>query len=201
MLDDSRQTVRLQGWLERLHVGDEAALDELLRHAGDRLEKLTRQMLRAHPAVRRWAETGDVLQGALMRLVRALRQVHPASLRDFFALATQQVRRELVDLARRFYGPHGVGANHASTAGETHRPEPADHSNEGSALAQWTELHRHIENLPEEEREVMGLVFYQGLRQEEAAELLSVSVRTVQRRWHAALVRLHEVWKGEWPGE
>src|SRR5262245_40341419 len=129
MIDDSRQTVRLQGWLERLHVGDEAALDELLRHAGDRLEKLTRQMLRAHPAVRRWAETGDVLQGALMRLVRALRQVHPASLRDFFALATQQVRRELIDLARRFYGPQGLGANHASGAGEDGAaggPEPAD---------------------------------------------------------------------------
>jgi RNA polymerase sigma factor (sigma-70 family) len=201
MIDDSRQTVRLQGWLERLQSGDEAALDELLRHAGDRLEKLTRQMLRAHPAVRRWAETGDVLQGALMRLVRALRQVHPASLRDFFALATQQVRRELIDLARRFYGPHGVGANHASTAGETRGPEPADLSNEGSALAEWTELHRHIDDLPEEEREVVGLVFYQGLLQEEAAELLGVSVRTVQRRWHAALVRLYEFWKGEWPGE
>jgi RNA polymerase sigma-70 factor (ECF subfamily) len=201
MTHDSRQTTRLQNWLELYRDGDESALDELIRHASTRLEKLTRQMLRAHPAVRRWAETGDVLQGALLRLVRAVRQLRPASLRDFFALATQQVRRELVDLARHFYGPQGAGAHHASGAGENGEVEPVDLSHEGGVLAEWTELHGHIDALPEEEREVMGLVFYQGLTQEEAAQLLGVSVRTVQRRWHAALLSLHQVFKGEGPGE
>ena len=66
-----------------------------------------------------------------------------------------------------------------------------------TSLAQWTELHAMIEALPAEEREVMGLIFYQGLTQTEAAEVLNVSVRTLQRRWHAALARLHRVWNVE----
>ena len=64
-------------------------------------------------------------------------------------------------------------------------------THEPCSLAQWSELHQHIGGLPEEEREVVGLLFYQGLSQAEVAEVLNVSVRTVQRRWHAALCRLH----------
>ena len=43
----------------------------------------------------------------------------------------------------------------------------------------------------------MSLLYYQNLPQAVAAELLGVSVRTVQRRWHAALEKLHRVWNGE----
>ena len=39
-----------------------------------------------------------------------------------------------------------------------------------------------IEELPEDEREVFGLVRIQGLTQAEAAEILGVSGKTVQRR-------------------
>jgi DNA-directed RNA polymerase specialized sigma24 family protein len=35
------------------------------------------------------------------------------------------------------------------------------------------------------------------MAQAEAAELLNVSVRTVQRRWHSALWKLHARWNGE----
>jgi RNA polymerase sigma-70 factor (ECF subfamily) len=196
--DETTQTLRIQGWLEGLRKGDAAALDALIRHVSDRLQRLTRQMLAGHPAVRRWAQTDDVVQGALVRLVRAVRNVHPASLRDFFALATQQVRWELLDLARHFHGPEGEGRNHASG---TAFPEPADLSHEGSALAEWADLHRQIEALPGEQREVVDLLFYQGLSQQESADLLGVTVRTVQRRWHAALLVLHQTWKGQWPGE
>jgi RNA polymerase sigma-70 factor (ECF subfamily) len=196
--EEESQGLRLQGWLERLGAGDESALDELIRHVSDRLQRLTHQLLAGHPAVKRWAQTDDVLQGALMRLVRAVRNVRPASLRDFFALATQQIRWELIDLARHLYGPEGEGANHASASGSV--PELADSSPDGAALAEWGELHRHIGELPEEQREVVGLLFYQGLSQQEAATLLGVAVRTVQRRWHAALVALQQSCHGEWPG-
>ncbi len=39
-----------------------------------------------------------------------------------------------------------------------------------------------IDNLPEDEREVFGLVRLQGLTHTEAAEVLGVSAKTVQRR-------------------
>src|SRR5256885_9614190 len=58
-----------------------------------------------------------------------------------------------------------------------------------SSDLQWTELHEQIGALPDEEREVVGLLFYQGLSQAETAEVLGISLRTVQRRWHDALDR------------
>jgi RNA polymerase sigma-70 factor (ECF subfamily) len=47
-----------------------------------------------------------------------------------------------------------------------------------------------IDGLPEGEREVFSLVHVQGLMQGEAAEVLGVSVRTVQRRLNHSLLLL-----------
>ena len=191
----------IQKHLSQAVAGDEAAVDALLRHNCDRLTNLTRRMLSDFRRVRRWAETADVLQNALLRLVAALREAKPQSSREFLALAALQIRRELLDLARKFYGPQGLGANQDSApAAGPQAPAPeekADLSNEPCSLAQWTELHQHIDALPDEEREIVGLLFYQGLSQGEAAEVLNVSVRTVQRRWHASLCKLHGVWSDD----
>ena len=196
---DSRISI-VQQLLPNAVAGDEAAVNALLAHCGDRLTMLTRRMLGDFQRVRRWAETGDVLQSALVRLLGALRSVQPQSSADFLALASLQIRRELIDLARRYYGPEGIGANHDSNAAaDSQGPaphDPADLRHEPASLAQWTELHETIGNLPDEERAVVNLLFYQGLSQTEAAEVLGMSLRTVQRRWHDALCRLHGVWNG-----
>lgn len=198
-MSEGPQTALLQAWLARLRAGDPAALDGLLRHAGERLQRLTHQMLAGFPGVRRWAETDDVFQNALVRLLRALACVAPESPRAFLGLAAEQIRRELIDLSRHYYGPEGLGANHATRAPDAPPPEKADLSQEPARLAEWAELHRHIGDLPDDERELFGLLFYQGLRQTEAAELLGVTVRTVQRRWQTALLKLHRVLKGDMP--
>ena len=201
MIESNSQWSMMQELLPRAAAGDEAATDALLRHCEERLTLLTRRMLGDYQRVRRWAETDDVLQNALVRLLGALRSVKPKTSREFLGLATLQIRRELIDLARHYYGPEGMGAHHDSAAnGESQGRGPADKSDvrhEPSSLAQWTELHEKIGALPDEEREVVGLLFYQGLSQAEAAELLQISVRTVQRRWHDALCKLHRVWHGE----
>jgi RNA polymerase sigma-70 factor (ECF subfamily) len=198
MTDSPSQQSMMQQVLARAVAGDRVAVDALLQHNCDRLTSLTRRMLGEFQRVRRWTETADVLQNALVRLVAALRDVQPQTPREFLALAALQIRRELLNLTRKFYGPLGVGANHDSAAvGSPDAPAPnekADLSHEPSSLAQWTELHQQIEALPDEEREIVGLIFYQGLSQAEAAAILDVSVRTVQRRWHEALVKLHGVW-------
>lgn len=201
MLDTNSQLSLMQQWLPGAIDGDDSALDALLRHYGDRLTLLTRRMLGDFQRVRRWAETDDVLQNALVRLVGALRSVKPQTSRDFLGLATLQIRRELIDLARHYYGPEGIGANHDSRGRDDPQDRPpvdkSDVRHEPSSLAQWTELHEHIGALPDEEREVVGLLFYQGLSQAEASDVLGISVRTVQRRWHDALCKLHRVWAGD----
>jgi RNA polymerase sigma factor (sigma-70 family) len=187
-------TAQLHRWLDRMQAGDLSAREELLRSVGNRLERLARKMLGRYPDVHRWVETGDVLQNALLRLLRALREVRPDSMRDFFGLAAEQMRRELLDLARHYYGPHGPGANHASHGAG---PEAADPAEGPEELERWCAFHHEVGRLPDEEREVVGLIFYQGWTQPEVAELFQVSERTIRRRWEAALVKLHRALKDE----
>lgn len=201
MVDSSTQ---LHLFLARLQAGDETARNELFRYMTGRLERLTRKMLHQFPGVQRWAQTEDVLQSALIRLLRSLEAVHPTTSRDFLGLATEQIRRELIDLARHYYGPQGPGANHASQGGAEgsrdliqRQPAPVD---EPSALSAWCEFHEEVRHLPPEEREVVDLLFYQELTQDEAAGLLQVTKRTVQRRWQSALLKLHAILKNHWPG-
>ncbi len=201
-----RSTAHLQGCLDRLRAGDPAARTELLNGACERLDQLTRVMLRDYRRLKRWEETADVRQNALVRLYRALEQVAPASLRDFYRLAACQIRRELIDLARHHYGPEGRGGKHESVAGrdsgaeaEASGPEPADLTYHPDRLAAWGEFHEQIDALPDEEREVFDLVWYQGLTHAAAADLLGVSTKTVQRRWHGACRTLYAALKGEMP--
>ncbi len=192
-------TVRLQRCLDRLRAGDAGARRELIGAASERLTRLARKMLKADDRVRRWEQTGDVFQNAAMRLWRALEAVTPGSLREFYSLAALQVRRELTDLARHHYGALGAAANHQSNppqagAGERGRAafDSADEGHEPSALAIWGEMHEKVGELPEEQREAFDLIYYQGLTHAEAAGLLGLSTKTIQRRWQGACLALHE---------
>src|SRR5688572_15054434 len=111
MTDSPGQQSEIQRVLLRAVAGDRAAVDALLRHNCDRLTSLTRRMLGEFQRVRRWTETADVLQNALIRLVAALRDVQPQTPREFLALAALQIRRELLNLTRKIYGPQGMAAN------------------------------------------------------------------------------------------
>jgi len=200
MSDELTGTKRMHLWLDQMREGHAQARDEVLRHVGERLQRLTRKMLQDYPGVKRWEQTDDVLQNALVRLLRALRDVRPGSMREFFGLASVQIRRELLDLAKHYYGPEGPGAHHASRPGDSAAPvpEPADSAQDPSRLAEWREIHQQIDRLPEEEREIVSLLYYQGLSQAEAAAILGVTVRTVQRHWRSALLKLHDLLSGDW---
>jgi RNA polymerase sigma-70 factor (ECF subfamily) len=205
MIDPGNQTAQIQGWIDRLKDGDRGARDALLSCASDRLERLTRKMLKDYPGVHRWEQTDDVLQNASLRLCRALEAVTPPTPRDFFRLAAAQIRRELIDLARRYSGPLGLGAHHDSRAGLGGDPcgpdaPVADQTYDPARLAEWTGFHRQIEALPDDQREVFDLLFYQGLSQAEAALVLGVSERTVKRYWQAARLALHAALGGRLPG-
>jgi RNA polymerase sigma-70 factor (ECF subfamily) len=192
----------LQHWLDRLHAGDPTARNELIRHSRERLRLLTRQMLRRFPGVRAWEETSDVLQNVLLRLDRALQTVEVASPRDFLRLAATQIRRELIDLARHHGGPEGLGANvvpPGQAAAADTPPDPSDSSADPGRLAQWHDLHCQIASLDDEDRELFELLYYQGLKQADAAQLLGVPLTTFKRRWRSARVRLMTRLGGELP--
>ena len=202
MSDPAAQTTQLAEWVARMRGGDAAARDELIRGFHGRLELLARKMLHSFPDVARWVETEDVLQNAMIRLLRALESVQPESTRQFFGLAAEQMRRELIDLARHYYGPEGLGANHDSvgTAFDDSRPgfdPPAAADTSSNSLEHWRRFHEEVERLPVREREVVGLVFYHRWKQAQVAELFQVDVRTVRRWWESALVTLHRALKDD----
>jgi len=206
MTAPSSKTLQIQGWIDRLLAGDESARKGLLNCACDRLERLTRKMLRAFPRVKRWEQTGDVLQNASMRLYRTLEQITPRDVREFSRLAALNIRRELLDLTKHYCGPLGQDAKHATWQGASDESrsgpdnaQPADQTDDPAKLAAWGEFHKQVEALPEENREVFDLLWYQGLSQAEAAAVLHVSERTIKRRWQAARLTLFQALGGEPP--
>src|SRR5260370_6064322 len=145
-------TVELQRWLDLLRSGDDRGRRELINHASERLQKLTRHMLKSFPSVHRWEESEDVRQNALLRLYRALADVHPESLRHFYNLAAMQIRRELLDLAKHHFGPEGQGARHHSDGGEAKGSQEQQPDTEGgpASLSEWTDFHEQVETLPDD---------------------------------------------------
>lgn len=151
--------------------------------------------MRINQRVRRWAETDDVLQNSLIRLHRSLAEVRPESPRQFYGLATTQMRRELIDLARKHFGAEGVGANHHTDGGIN--AENQANTAEPETIEAWAKFHEQVESLPDQEREVVNLLWYEEMTQPEAAEILGISLATLKRRWQSARIRLSEALNDE----
>jgi RNA polymerase sigma-70 factor (ECF subfamily) len=74
-----------------------------------------------------------------------LQKVEPASVREFLGLAALEMRRELLDLCRHFYGVHGIGANLQTQSGgsspSTPVPESPAQADDPDDLERWTAFH------------------------------------------------------------
>ncbi len=194
-------TTQLQGLIDRLAAGDVSARRELIGRAYERLLRLSHKMLQKFPRVRSFEDSGDVLHDSLPRLTRALESVPPSSVAEFFRLAARQMRWELLDLVQRRFGPDRPGGNWDPAAREDSSKctPPQDRSSSTynpSDLAFWTEFHEAVEALPEKERQVFELLWYQELTQTEAAAILQVAESTIRRHWLTARRRLGKFLRG-----
>ena len=126
----------------------------------------------------------DEMLGAVVeRLLKAMRSVRPQTVRQFFALVNQHMRWELNDLARRLdEQPAALELNEGLV--------PAPPSSGSGLTPNGRRMLEAIDRLPDDEREVFGLVRIQGLTHAEAAEVLGVSAKTVQRRLNRSLLLL-----------
>jgi len=184
-------TVVVQRYLDALANNEPAdpIIRDLLGRTVNRLRLLTSALLHhGYPRLTQPPlnlESDDLLGAVVERLLKALREARPSTARQFFALATQHMRWELNDLARRLdtqprlveLGESAVRLLESS----------------GSGLSPTAiRIMAAIEALPDEEREVLSLVRIQGMSHEEAGNLLGVSVKTIQRRLHRGLLALAE---------
>ncbi|MGB8853227.1 MAG: sigma-70 family RNA polymerase sigma factor [Pirellulales bacterium] len=192
-MDEKNDPHRLvEACIKRLASGDLSARDELINLAGGRMQKLAHRMLVTFPAVRRWEQTDDVVQNAAVRLWKALGQVVPRDARHFMGLTAIQIRRELLDLAKKHAAAGAYAANHETNYQRCGDDMLArvdlvpDATQAPDVVARWSQLHEAAADLPDEERELFHLVWYLGLTQEEASNVLGCSTRTVKRRWESA---------------
>lgn len=190
------QTSSLHAIVDRIQAGDMGAQDQLVRRIAARMELLSRKMLDQFSRLRRFEETDDVMTNACWRLLRSLAELRPSGTREFFALAAEQVRRELLDLAKRYDADRRAGAARmVSLDGgpdSTDSRQVADADEPFEELERWSAFHQAVPQLPDEEREVFILVFYHGYKKPDVAELLQCSDREVRRRWLRACGRLQE---------
>jgi RNA polymerase sigma factor (TIGR02999 family) len=193
MADD--RTRQLQQLLDRMRSGDATARTELIGLAYERLRLLARKMFHQDfPRLGNLHETDSILHEAVLRLFRALQEVQLASVHDFLTFSAAQIRRVLLDMARhqgrrdRKIDDLSAGTGPPSGAHQ----DAADPSFDPSHLAQWSEFHQKVRGLPDEEREVVDLYWYQGLSQAETAQVLGIHEKAVSRRWISARLKLSE---------
>src|SRR5690242_11274871 len=158
----------------------EPIVRELLGRSVNRLHQLCTTMLyRSYPRLTRPPlnlQPDEMLSAVIERMLKAMREVRPHGVRQFFALANQHMRWELNDLARRLDKQAA-----AVQVRESFVAAPPESS--ASQISPSTRrILDAIENLPAEEREAFDLVRIQGMTQPEAADVLGVSAKTVQRR-------------------
>lgn len=160
--------------------GDKAALDRLVPLVSAELHRLAHRYMEREPAGHT-LQTTALVNEAYVRLVDA-RHVDWHDRAHFFAVAASLMRRILVDDARRRrYRKRGGGVATISLDDEqVASPQPA---------ADVVAVHEALETLagfdPKGAR-IVELRFFGGLNEDETAEVIGVSPRTIRREWAAA---------------
>lgn len=191
MADKNNTTHHLDNLLTLFKKGDEKSKIQIVEFSFKRFKKLAKRMIASYPLLRSKADTDDLLQNFLIRLTKAIESIIPNSSVDFFQLASVLMRNELIDMGRKLFGKDGAKKNFEQPTD----PNLLDAKEPGegpSGLLEWVEFHESIDKLPEEEKIVFQLIFYQEFTQDEVAELLGLSLKTVFRRWTKAKLILSD---------
>jgi RNA polymerase sigma factor (sigma-70 family) len=194
-MNEDRTTIAVQRYLDELGKlgGDHPAepiIGALLGRAVGRLEGICGHLLfQSYPRLTRPPlnlQPEEMLSLVVERLLKAMRGYRPQTVRQFFALANQHMRWELNDLCRRLDKQGTVLELRESFAPNA---PPTSGSHPSPDTSRMLEA---IDSLPEEEREVFCLVRVQGMTHADAAEVIGVAIKTVQRRLNRGLLMLTE---------
>jgi len=179
MTSSHRITGLLQSWRE----GDDAALAELTPLVLAELRTLARAYMRGERPDHSLQATGLVNE-CYVRLLQA-RTVDWRNRTHFFALSARLMRRILVDFARsRQYSKRGGDAEHVTFDDQRSALEP------GRDLVALDDALTALAAIDERKSEVVEMRFFGGLTNEETADVLGVSAKTVMREWQLAKVWL-----------
>lgn len=166
--------------LQRLHHGD-AVYDELLELVYAELKRMARNRVSRESDMVTMGATGLVHE-AWLRLTGS-GWPDFENRRHFFSAAAEAMRRILIERARAAGRKKRGGRATRITLQEGQLAESADGGVDLMALDQALE---ELQSRDADMSQVVKLRYFCGLNIEEVADILQVSVRTVDRRWQAA---------------
>lgn len=176
-LDSSQIT----SWLIDWRAGDEGARDRLFAVVHPELRALAARLLqRERPD--HTLEPNAVVNELYLRLLGG----QPVSYHDrvhFFAIAAQTMRRILIDYARARVADKRGGRQQRVGLSAVDAASPAAPCEQ---LLDLDTLLSALATTDPRAARVVELRFFGGLREEDVAEVLQVSVITVKRDWKAA---------------
>lgn len=172
--------------LGSIQQGDPKGAEHLLPLVYEQLRKVAAARMAQQPPGQTLQATALVHE-AWLRLATGQKQAWE-NRRHFFAAAAQAMRHILVERARRkLRARHGAGLERVDLdAIEIPSPTRDDRILELNAALD------ELAALSPEKAEVVKLRFFVGLGEQEIAELLQLSPRTVERYWNHARVWLFE---------
>jgi RNA polymerase sigma-70 factor (ECF subfamily) len=203
--EPSSKSIRVQISIDRVKAGDPVARDDLICCCCERVDDLIMTMLGRYEQVRRWEHADLVVQKVILRLYRSLEPVPLESSKDILRQASSHIRRELINLGENFFGSER--SSPANGAGPEARGGSSGDTIAGESLAAldparlvaWSDFHRRIDLLGDDDRELFELLWYQGLSQPETTDLLGASRRMMIARWQGARLRLFDALNGQLP--
>jgi RNA polymerase sigma factor (TIGR02999 family) len=176
---------RITGLLQAWSEGDDAALAELTPLVYAELRKLARGYMRRENRDTTLQTTGLVNE-CYLRLVDT--RVAWQNRAHFFALSGRLMRRILVDFARsRQYAKRGGGAPHVMLSSTNEQPSMSE---PGRDLLALDDALTALATIDQRKSRIVELRFFGGFSNEDIAEALGVSAKTVMREWQVARVWL-----------
>lgn len=160
--------------------GEQQALDTLMPLVLQELKKIARNFMRGQ-RVGHTLQTTALVNEAYVRLVDSSR-VNWQDRSHFFAISAQLMRRVLVDIARR--------KNSLKRGGERVQVSLADDvkatPEKTTDLVALDDALDRLAEMNSRHARIVELKYFGGLTEEEIAETLDISVRTVRRDWNLA---------------
>jgi len=174
------QSTEVTGLLKAWTGGDQAALERLTGHVYDELRRIARHYMRNERAGNT-LQTTALVNEVYLRLVD-VKNVDWQQRAQFFAIAAQMMRRILVDAARARGSEKRGGRAIKVDVDEAPVPSPG----RDSSLVALDEALEAFSKLAPRQTKVVELRYFGGLSEEETAEVLKISTRTVRRDWDFA---------------
>ena len=157
--------------------GDSAALEELMPLVYEQLRRLARSQIARNKRYET-LNTTALVHEAYMKLQQGS-AVEWQGRGHFYAICARTMRRLIVDYARR-QGAQKRGGDQERVTFEPHHASLADEAESWLAVDRALDV---LGSFNERLARVVECRFFAGLSEEETAEALEVSRRTVQRDW------------------